>query len=246
MTFAVPDLSVLEGLELERPPVGLKFSRLKPEGFEPLGRKIALCETLAEAHKGAAFYYSADDEICAGSIPLGNAEVEPHFASGELGPQLQVFKDARANRRIYQGLPKLDPGTAKYIVFAPLPKITFDPDVLVLTATVSQAEVVMRASSWTNGAPYISKTTPVIGCAWLYVYPFISGELNHLVTGLCWGMKALRLFPEGLVNISIPFDLLPMITANLTEMPWVPPSYTDGRDGYVERFAALERDLAGA
>ena len=56
-------------------------------------------------------------------------------------------------------------------------------------------------------------------------------------------MKALRVFPEGLVNISIPFDLLPMITANLAEMPWVPPSYTDGRDGYVERFTRVEQTL---
>jgi hypothetical protein len=45
------------------------------------------------------------------------------------------------------------------------------------------------------------------------------------------------------VNISIPFDLLPMITANLAEMPWVPPSYTDGRDGYVERFTRVEQTL---
>jgi hypothetical protein len=77
------------------------------------------------------------------------------------------------------------------------------------------------------------------GLRWLYVYPFLSGELDFSVTGLCWGMKALRVFPEGLVNISIPFDLLPMVTANLAEMPWVPPSYADGRDGYVERFHAV-------
>ena len=86
----------------------------------------------------------------------------------------------------------------------------------------------------------------MIGCAWLYVYPFLSGELNFSITGLCWGMKALRAFPEGLVNISIPFDLLPMITANLAEMPWVPPSYTDGRDGYVERLDLASRRISAS
>ena len=240
---SAPDLSVFEKFEFERPPVGLKFSRLQPEGYEPVGRPIALCETLAEAHTGRAFFYAATDEICAGGMPLGNAEIEPAFGGGEIGPLLEVFKEARANRRIYEVLPKLQPGTAGFITFAPLDKLTFDPDVLVVTARVSQAEIVLRASSWTTGRPYVSKSTPVIGCAWLYVYPFLSGELNFSVTGLCWGMKALRVFPEGLVNISIPFDLLPMITANLAEMPWVPPSYTDGRDGYVERFTRVEQTL---
>jgi uncharacterized protein (DUF169 family) len=240
---AVPELSVFEGFEFERPPVGLKFSRLRPEGVEPVGRPIALCETLAEAQTGRSFCYAATDEICAGGMPLGNAVIEPPFAGGEIGPLLEVFKEARANRRIYQVLPKLDPGTARFITFAPLDKLTFDPDVLVVTARVSQAEVILRASSWTTGRPYVSRSTPVIGCAWLYVYPFVSGELNFSVTGLCWGMKALRVFPEGLVLLSIPFDLLPMITANLAEMPWVPPSYTDGRDGYVARFQSVEKSL---
>ena len=131
---SVPDLSVFEGFEFERPPVGLKFSRLQPEGVEPVGRPIALCETLAEAHTGRAFYYAAGDEVCAGGMPLGNAEIEPAFGGGEIGPLLEVFKEARANRRIYEVLPKLQPGTARFITFAPLDKLTFDPDVLVVTA----------------------------------------------------------------------------------------------------------------
>ena len=242
-TMRGPDLSVFDGFDFERPPVGLKFSRLRPRGLELLGRPIALCETLTEAQTGRAFYYAAGDEVCAGGMPLGNAVVEPAFGAGEIGPLLEVFKEARANRRIYDVLPRLQPGTARFIQFAPLGKLTFDPDVLVVTAQVSQAEVILRASSWTTGRMYVSKSTPVIGCAWLYVYPFISGELNYSVTGLCWGMKALRVFPEGLVLLSIPFDLLPMITTNLAEMPWTPPSYTDGRDSYVTRFRSAEEEL---
>jgi hypothetical protein len=26
-------------------------------------------------------------------------------------------------------------------------------------------------------------------------------------------------------------------------MPWVPPSYADGRDGYVARFQSVEKSL---
>ena len=178
MSAVAPDLSIFEQFGFERPPVGLKFSRTQPEGMPLLGRRIALCEALAEAHKGEAFVYSAADEVCAGSLPLGNEEIGPPFAAGEVGPVLGVFKEARANRRIYEGLPKLDPGTARYIAFAPLGKFAFDPDVLTVTATPSQAEVILRASVYTVGGVYESRMTPVLGCAWLFVYPFISGKLQ--------------------------------------------------------------------
>jgi uncharacterized protein (DUF169 family) len=244
MSAGAPDLSIFDRFGFERPPVGLKFSRLQPEDIPLLGRRIALCEALVEAHKGEAFVYSAADEVCAGSLPLGNEEIGPAFAAGEVGPALGVFKEARANRRIYERLPKLDPGTARYVTFAPLDKIAFDPDVLTVTATPSQAEVILRASIYTVGGMYESRMTPVLGCAWLFVYPFISGKLNYMMTGLGWGMKALGVLPQGLVLLSIPFDLLPMISANLADMEWTPAAYSDGRDGYVRRFTEVERTLA--
>ena len=245
MTSSGPDLSVFGGFGFERPPVGLKFSRLAPEGTPALARGIALCEALAEAHKGEAFVYSTENELCAGSFPLGNVDIEPPFAAGEVGPVLGVFKEARANRRVYEGLPRLDPGTARYVTFAPLDKITFDPDVLVVTATVSQAEVLLRASTYTVGGMYESRTTPVLGCAWVFVYPFVSGRLNYVPTGLVWGSKSLGSLPEGLMLVSIPFDLLPMMVANLVEMPWRPAAFDDGRDGYLTRFREAAEEVAG-
>jgi len=157
-----------------------------------------------------------------------------------------VFKEARANRRVYEGLPKLDPGTARFVTFAPLDKLTFDPDVLVVTATVAQAEILLRASTYTLGGMYESRTTPVLGCAWVFVYPFVSGRLNYVPTGLVWGSKSLHALPEGLMLVSIPFDLLPMMIANLAEMPWRPAAFDDGRDGYLARFRAAAEQVSGS
>lgn len=91
---------------------------------------------------------------------------------------------------------------------------------------------------------YSSKITTVLGCAWLYVYPYVSGELNYMVTGLCWGMKALQVFLEGLLLISIPFDLLPTLVQNLQDMEWVPTAYTRGRDAYIKGFQRLISELS--
>jgi len=237
-------LSIFNKFNFERQPVGVKFLLRKPQGIEQLDKSLAFCEMHREAQlRGLPFYAARENFGCAGPIPLGMDEIEPIFASGQVGPKLEIFKGPRANRRIYQVLPKLDRNTANYVVFSPLDKLSFEPDVLIITANPSQAEIVLRASSYTSGEMYSSKTTTVLGCAWLYVYPYISGKLNYIVTGLCWGMKALRVFPEGLILISIPYDLLPTLVHNLQDMNWTPPAYTEGRDAYFNGFQRLINEL---
>jgi hypothetical protein len=56
-------------------------------------------------------------------------------------------------------------------------------------------------------------------------------------------MKARQVYPEGLVIVSIPFDLIPSVIDNLKRIKWVLPSYTEGRDGYRDHFKRLEKEL---
>jgi uncharacterized protein (DUF169 family) len=95
-----------------------------------------------------------------------------------------------------------------------------------VTDKTNQAEILLRAYAYTTGKVLISKMTNVIGCSWLYAYPFLTGEINYLTTGLGFGMKAQKVFPEGRQLFSIPYDRLPTIILNLQEMEWVPPSFT--------------------
>jgi hypothetical protein len=88
-----------------------------------------------------------------------------------------------------------------------------------------------------------ARGTPVIGCAWLYLYPYLSGELNFTVTGFAFGMKSRRLFPEGLILMSIPYDLLPSMINNLKDMKWVPHSYTIGRDEHKKKVKRIVEAL---
>ncbi len=237
------DLSILKKLNLERRPVGVKYLLNKPDGVKPLGKTLALCEMMVEAQKGQAFYAAKEHHECVGTLPLGMLDIYSILGSGQAGPKLEIFEEARANRRIYDVLPRVQRDTINYTVFAPLDEIDFDPDVLLITGTPSQAEIVLRASYYTTGKLLTSKMTPVIGCAWIYVYPYISGEINYTVTGLCFGMKARQVYPEGLVIVSIPFDLIPSVIHNLGKIKWVLPSYTEGRDGYSRHFKRLEKEL---
>jgi uncharacterized protein (DUF169 family) len=237
------ELAVLEKFEFERPPVGVKFLANRPKGLKKPGKTLEFCAMLAVAQEGKAFYVTVEDFTCIGPLLLGMKAEDPIFESGRIGPKLGVFRDQRANRRIYQYLPRLALNSVKYVAFAPLDKLTFEPDLLIVLASVSQAEIFIRAKSYSTGETWNARGTAAAGCAWLYIYPFVSGEMNITVTGFGFGMKARRLFPEGRVLLSIPWDKLPQITRSLEEMDWVPESYTLGAEGHREKLKKIVAEL---
>ena len=238
------EYAVLEKFDFERPPVGVKFSPVRPKGLKILAKPLDFCEMLVEAQNGQAFYVTKEDFTCIGAMLLGMEEIDPRFESGQVGPKLGVFKDDRANRRIYQHLPRLPKNSIKYLSFAPLDKMTFEPDILIILASVSQAEIFNRARSYTTGEAWTAKATTVAGCAWLYIYPYLNGEINLTVTGFGFGMKARRLFPEGRILMTIPWDRLPEVLKNLGEIEMVPESYTLGPEGHKKKMQRIRAEIA--
>ena len=241
------DYSVFEKFSFERKPVGVKFVITKPEGIERLGKGINFCEMLKEAQVGNPFYVGEGDFLCVEPMVLGMVDPEPVLVSGLLGGSSGLFKEARANRKLYQYIPKMLKGSVRYVVFSPIDQLTFDPDVTVITATVQQAQTILRSIGYSTGDYFSSKATPVVSCAWMYVYPVLSGEMNFTVTGLGLGMQALSVFPPGLFLISVPWNLLPTMMENLQEM-YVgpappPPSADEHRKGFKKTLEDLRKQI---
>ena len=79
----------------------------------------------------------------------------------------------------------------------------------------------------------------------MIAYPYLSGKVNYLTTGLTLGLKGRRVYPEGLLLFSIPYDQIPVITQNLERMEWVLPAYTDStREEFLERRRRIFDELA--
>lgn len=238
------DLSIFARFAFDYQPVGVKFLLTKPEGIQQLAHPAAFCEMLKIAQDADPFYAAKENHECAaGPILLGMKEPDPVFESGQIGPKLGVYEDPRANRRIYQAMPRLAKGSVNYIAFSALPKLSFDPDLLMITAKPSQAEIVLRAAGYKNGSGWNARGTTVLGCAWLYLYPYVQGEVNMMVTGLHHGMKARNLFPEGLLLLSLPFDLLPGITASLKTMNWDLPQYHWGKEMHCKHMQEIASEV---
>jgi uncharacterized protein (DUF169 family) len=239
------DLSIYSKFNFEKPPLGVKFLFTRPKGIEQLDKTIAICEMLKEAQqRGTPFYFSKENENCFGKIILGMEDLPPFAEGGQVGPKFGVYQEPRANSRFYQYVPKLPKGTINYAAFSPLEKLTFEPDLLILIATTSQTEIVLRAMSYSTGEIWTTKSTPVLECAWIFTYPYLSGKVNYTPTGLGFGMKAKEIFEEGQMLISIPYNWIPTITQNLKEMEWVLPSYTEGREKFIKREQGYIDELA--
>ena len=241
MSSIQQSLSVFNKFNFEKTPIAIKFLFDKPEGIKRLDKNLALCEILREAQeKKSPFYIDLENQACEPGAYIWGVDTAKVFQAGHFGAALKIFKEARANRKIYQDFPRLDKDIVKYMAFSQLGKLSFDPDLLIiLTDNVSQTEIILRAMSYTTGEIWSSKMTNVLGCAWLFVYPYLTGEVNYMVTGLGFGLKARRVFPEGRQLISIPYNWLPVITQNLQEMPWVLSAYTD-KDGESVKQAYIE------
>jgi uncharacterized protein (DUF169 family) len=248
MSSIQQDLSVFKKFNFEKPPVGVKFLPTKPKGIKRLNKILDFCEMLLEAQNGSSFYATKEDFTCIGPMLLGMVEGDPVFQSGLVGPEMEIFKEARANRRIYKYIPRLEKDTSNYVAFAPLDQLSFEPDVLIVMANPSQAEILLRANGYTTGKMWSAKGTTVAACAWLYVYPYVSGELNFMLPGFSFGMRSRKLFPEGMLLVSIPWDVLPDMVANLQDMKWVPHSFTIGREEHKKKakkiIEALRQETA--
>jgi uncharacterized protein (DUF169 family) len=236
------DYSIFDRFNFERKPVGVKYSLKQPEGIAPLDKPLAICEMFAEAQTGEPFYATVESTQC-GEHVVGFEEFPPLMYSGQLGPSFSMFRNPAANRRVYDYIQVLPKDSVKYISHASIDRMDFDPDLLMITADTRQAEILLRASSFTSGKMWSMRGSTCLACAWLYAYPYLSGEWNLSISGLGYSMKARGVLPDGLLILSIPRNLLPGLLEDLNDMEWDPDWYSLGREGFIKAVRQLEKDI---
>jgi uncharacterized protein (DUF169 family) len=114
---------------------------------------------------------------------------------------------------------------------------------VVITANAGQTYHILRALNYSSGEMWSAKGTSVAACAWMYLYPVISGEMNLTITGISLGMRALKVLPEGLMIISIPWNKLDEALKNMRNMNWTLLSDEITSEEHKKRVDKLFNDL---
>jgi uncharacterized protein (DUF169 family) len=230
------DFAVLDKFDFKYAPTGFKYFNVERDleglGLKKIDEKMAWCQMLRKAQDGDAFYATAAEQYCEpGKFLSGHEEIDPIAAGGRIGPPFDIYPDERANRRVYGHLSPLRAGSTFASAFASLDRLTFDPDLLIVTCdNYDQAERLMRATQWDTGDLIQSRMTFVMACNGMFTYPYITGNVNIIYSGIGYGMKLYQLYPPGLPIVSIPWHHIDRVLKNIREMPWTLPGYTDYKE----------------
>jgi uncharacterized protein (DUF169 family) len=82
MSLTSQDFSILDKMNLERKPVGVKFTATRPENVTHLSKTLNMCEMLKEAQISEPFYVTKGDFHCIEPMLLGYEDPEPILVSG--------------------------------------------------------------------------------------------------------------------------------------------------------------------
>ena len=250
--FGEKERDLFKKMELNYPAVAVKFCRNRPLGYEQAEGEKPLCTYLLQAQKEEkAFYITIDNESCMGKVVLGMESLESPMGSvhlsGLVGKNFGAYRTPAANARLYYEAPMLKLGAVNFVLFCPVSLCEFNPDLIVCVADAEKTEILLRASSYISGDLWESKCSYVMSCAWTYIYPYLSGKVNHLFTGMHLGLRKFGDYPAGLHIITIPYQKLPEMTEALSEMEWELPLFRtgDGEEGAEKKMDEFVRN-AGA
>lgn len=239
------DFSPFEQLGFDDEPVGVKFEYLLPKTILRLSEPMAMCEMVREAQtRDTPFYMDESNEDCMGRGAMGMMPDDPSWAeAGLIGERMGIFSDAGANMRFMRHYTTFSRGAVRYVVFARLSALEFEPDLLIFSGPMSQCEVILRAMAYSTGEMFESKATPVFQCSWLYSYPQLTGKVNYLVMGTGHGTTARETYEPGSILVSVPSPWFPIILENLGRMERVPHAWEIGRKAWLKEEGAIYENL---
>ena len=232
------DYSIFKKFNFERQPVAINYCFFKPEGVKVLDKPAGLCEMPKVCQeKNEPFYITAKEEDCVGkrflNLPMEVLHMR-HPDGGRLGVNLTAVQRPGVNLNLRNWCPTMVPGSVHYVLYTPFNQLKYEPDLLVFVCQPEEAEVILRANTYTTGEPFQSIATTVANCTNLYVRPYQDGKINYQVTGISWGGNGRRIYPQGLMILVVPYQKLGLVTENLNEMVWYRDSLKLDRDGYVK------------
>ena len=240
LTQEAKDLFYKLGFEIQ--PVALKYCYSQPEGFEHVDEVLSFCQFAKKAAvEDRGFFITVDDDNCFGKMIMGMIDKPPLAASGQAGKDFGVFRTQAANARLYHNITTLVRGAVNFVVFCPLHVCDFEPDLVFFVADLAQGDVLMRATSYISGDLWESKSSCVLSCSWLYGYPYVSGKVNYIITGLGHGMRRRKIYPAGWMLISVPYAKLSEMIEALGQMDWELIALKEDEESKAELRARMDR-----
>lgn len=206
-------------LKLEKKPVAIKWSVRKPRNIEKEKEKSRFCTKLDKAMNGEVFYATAEEEECMGGAKYSGlkdkCEFPANMQSGSFLIPMGVYKDIPAVQRSWKHNLNIEPGIFKAVLFAPINKAKFEPDIIFIVCNAEQAMKILHANAYDSGSHGLGADSGPI-CSSMASNPYLTGKVTYGF-GDIGSRNHMSIKPEE-VMISIPASDILRIISNLEEM----------------------------
>jgi uncharacterized protein (DUF169 family) len=171
---------LIEVLGLEKSPVGVTYSDVGPR--DASAGKCRVCGALRNAAEGMVIDLTAKNSTCpGGSQYLGLKAQAPEHARTLREFLIHGEKLFSSPTSIYRSmtLAKVRPpfGLAEHVVFSPLYRSEFRPDIAVFICNAWQAARLINLAYYETGIPMECDPTGSL-CRSVITYPLVTGNVN--------------------------------------------------------------------
>ncbi len=211
--------SLNELLKLENEPVAIKWSVRPPQNVEKEEGKSRFCAKLQKAINGEVFYSTLEEEECMGGARYSGlkdmGEYPANVQSGAFMIPNGLFKDIPAVQRSRENEEYINPGIFSAILFSPLNKAEFDPDVVFLACNAQQGMEVLHANAYDSGEHGLGADAAPV-CSSMAAAPYMTGKVTYGFGDV--GARSNMDVDPGEIMVSIPASALSRIVSNLSQM----------------------------
>lgn len=208
-----------ELLKLEKELVALKWSVDEPDDIKKEEGKSRFCTKLEKASQGEVFYATAQEEECLGGARYAGLkdirEYPSQVQSGAFLIPRGVYKNIPAVQRSWEKEISIEPGIFKAVLFAPLSKAEFEPDVIFIVSNAKQGMEILHANAYDSGEHALGADAAPI-CSSMAALPYLTGKVTYGFGDV--GARNNMDLDKGDIMVSIPESELSRIVSNLTQM----------------------------
>lgn len=208
-----------EILKLEKDPVSIKWSVREPANIEKESDKSRFCTKLDKAMQGKIFYTTAEEEECMGGLRYSGLKNPKDFPknmrSGSFLVPAGVYKSIPAVQRSWKNNINVEYDVFKAIIFAPLLKTEFEPDIIFIVCNSQQAMLILHANAYDSGSHGLGADSGPI-CSSMAAAPYLTGKVTYGF-GDIGSRRNMDIKPDE-VMVSIPASDLERVVVNLEEM----------------------------
>ena len=207
-------------LNLEKEPVAITWAVKEPKNMPREKEKSRFCRKVDKAIEGEVFYSTAEEEECFGGARYSGMkdpkEFPKNMRTGAFLVTMGIHDSIQSVQRSWRENIAIEPEIFSSILFAPLSKAEFTPDVIIIICNGKQAMELLHAHAYDSISEAMGAGVGPI-CSTMAARPYLTGQITYSFADV-GSRRHMKNLKDEEVMISIPYQHLERIIHNLEEL----------------------------